>query len=173
MIIKGFNVVPLVKKTVKEIGEDRIPSLAAETAYYFFFSLFPLLLFLTPLLGLVGNGQQLMTSLLDRLSATMPADALSLLRRVLREIITTSGGAGVMSVGALLAAWSGSMWRTTSARPDRGGRSRRCGSACFSLPVRSSSLPPRSSSTASVSRSGRAPHCSWAPPQRPRGPSCR
>jgi hypothetical protein len=32
MVIKGFDVVPLVKKTVKEIGEDRIPSLAAQTA---------------------------------------------------------------------------------------------------------------------------------------------
>lgn len=108
MIIKGFNVIPLLKKTVKEIGEDRIPSLAAETAYYFFFSLFPLLLFLTPLLGLIGNGQQLMDSLLGRLSATMPADTLSLLRRVLGEIITSSGGAGVMSIGVLLAGWSGS-----------------------------------------------------------------
>ena len=73
MIIKGFSVVPLVRKTVKEIGEDRIPSIAAETAYYFFFSLFPLLLFLTPLLGLMGNGQQLMESMLDRLSTTMPS----------------------------------------------------------------------------------------------------
>ncbi|MDB4883787.1 MAG: ribonuclease [Gemmatimonadetes bacterium] len=108
MIIKGFNVVPLVKKTVKEIGDDRIPSLAAETAYYFFFSLFPLLLFLTPLLGLVGNGQQLMESMLVRLSATMPADSLSLLRRVLGEIVSSSGGAGVMSIGVLLGAWSGS-----------------------------------------------------------------
>jgi len=108
MIIKGFNVVPLVKKTVKEIGEDRIPSLAAETAYYFFFSLFPLLLFLTPVLGLMGNGHQLMDSLLGRLSATMPADTLSLLRRVLGEIVTSSGNAGVMSVGVLLAGWSGS-----------------------------------------------------------------
>ncbi|MEO8562558.1 MAG: YihY/virulence factor BrkB family protein, partial [bacterium] len=75
---------------------------------YFFFSLFPLLLFLTPLLGLIGNGQQLMESLLGRLSATMPADTLSLLRRVLGEIITSSGDAGVMSVGVLLAGWSGS-----------------------------------------------------------------
>ncbi|MEO6527304.1 MAG: YihY/virulence factor BrkB family protein [Gemmatimonadaceae bacterium] len=108
MIIKGFNVVALVKRTVKETGDDRIPSLAAETAYYFFFSLFPLLLFLTPLLGLVGNGQQLMESLLGRLSATMPADTLSLVRRVLGEIITSSGGAGVMSIGVLLAGWSGS-----------------------------------------------------------------
>jgi membrane protein len=108
MVIKGVNVVPLVKKTVKEVGEDRIPSIAAETAYYFFFSLFPLLLFLTPLLGLVGNGQQLMESMLGRLSSTMPADTLALLRRVLEEIITANGNAGIMSIGALLAAWSGS-----------------------------------------------------------------
>ena len=108
MIIKGFNVVPLVKKTVAEIGHDRIPSLAAQTAYYFFFSLFPLLLFLTPLLGLVGNGQQLMESLLSRLATTLPPDALSLLRKTLSEIVTSSGGAGVMSVGALLAGWAGS-----------------------------------------------------------------
>src|SRR5215218_9647020 len=108
MRIKGYDVVPIVKRTVKEIGEDRIPSLAAETAYYFFFSLFPLLLFLTPVLGLVGNGQELMESMIGRLSTTMPADTLSLLRRVLGEIITSSGGAGIMSVGVLLAGWSGS-----------------------------------------------------------------
>ena len=108
MTIKGYDVVPLLKGTVKEIGEDRIPSLAAETAYYFLFSLFPLLLFLTPLLGLIGNGQQLMESMLGRLSTTMPPDTLSLLRRVLGEIVTSSGSAGIMSVGVLLAAWSGS-----------------------------------------------------------------
>ena len=108
MTIKGYDVVPLVKKTVQEIGADRIPSLAAETAYYFFFSLFPLLLFLTPLLGLIGNGQQLMESMLGRLAATMPADTLSLLRRVLGEIVTSSGNAGIMSIGVLLAGWSGS-----------------------------------------------------------------
>ena len=108
MTIKGYDVVPLVKKTVQEIGADRIPSLAAETAYYFFFSLFPLLLFLTPLLGLIGNGQQLMESMLGRLATTMPADTLSLLRRVLGEIVTSSGNAGIMSIGVLLAGWSGS-----------------------------------------------------------------
>jgi membrane protein len=108
MIIAGYHVVPLLKKTVREIGEDRIPSLAAETAYYFFFSLFPLFLFLTPLLSLVGDGPQLMESMLSRLSTTLPPDALSLLRRTLGEIVTSSGGAGVMTVGALLAGWTGS-----------------------------------------------------------------
>ena len=108
MRIKGYDVVPLAKKTVKEIGDDHVPALAAETAYYFFFSLFPLLLFLTPMLGLVGNGQQLMESMLGQLSSTMPADTLALLRNVLSEIITSSGNAGIMSIGVLLAGWSGS-----------------------------------------------------------------
>jgi membrane protein len=108
MIIAGYHVVPLLKKTVREIGEDRIPSLAAETAYYFFFSLFPLLLFLTPLLSLVGNGPELMESMISRLATTLPADALSVLRRTLTEIVTSSGGAGVMTLGALLAGWTGS-----------------------------------------------------------------
>lgn len=108
MIVAGYHVVPLLKKTVREIGDDRIPSLAAETAYYFFFSLFPLLLFLTPLLSLVGNGPELMESMLSRLSTTLPADALSVLRRTLSEIVTSSGGAGVMTLGALLAGWTGS-----------------------------------------------------------------
>ncbi len=108
MVIKGFNVVQLLKKTGHEIGEDRITSLSAQTAYYFFFSLFPLLLFLTPMLGLFGNGQQLMDTMLTRLSSTLPADSLSLIRRILGEVISSQGGVGIMSIGALLAAWSGS-----------------------------------------------------------------
>jgi membrane protein len=107
MIIKGYNVVALFKHTAHEIGEDRVPSLAAETAYFFFFSLFPLLLFLTPLLGLIGNGQELMQAMISRLATTRPPDSLSLLRRVLGEIVA-SNGAGVMSIGVLLAGWSGS-----------------------------------------------------------------
>jgi membrane protein len=49
-----------------------------------------------------------MESMLSRLSATLPPDALSLLRRTLTEIVKSNGNAGVMSVGALLAGWSGS-----------------------------------------------------------------
>jgi membrane protein len=108
MIIKGYDVVPLLKKTVKDIGRHHVTSLAAAGAYYFFFALFPLLLFLTALLGLVGNGEQLMESMLSRLSAALPPDALSLLRKTLTEIVRSSGNAGVIPVGALLAGWSGS-----------------------------------------------------------------
>ena len=108
MVIRGFDVVQLLKKTGHEIAEDRITSLAAQTAYYFFFSLFPLLLFLTPMLGLFGDGRQMMDAMLSRLSTTLPADALSLIRRIFSQVITAQGGTGIMSLGLLLAAWSGS-----------------------------------------------------------------
>ena len=42
MVIKGYQVGALAKCTSKEILADGVPGLAAQTAYYFFFSLFPL-----------------------------------------------------------------------------------------------------------------------------------
>ena len=60
MVIKGFRVWQLLKGTVKEIGADRIPTLAASAAYNFFFSLFPLLLFLSPMLAVVGDRDETM-----------------------------------------------------------------------------------------------------------------
>ena len=60
------------------------------------------------MLGLFGNGERLMDTMLARLSSTLPADSLSLIRRILGEVVTSQGGAGIMSIGALLAAWSGS-----------------------------------------------------------------
>jgi len=56
----------------------------------------------------LGNGRQLMDALLSQLALTLPSDALSLLRRTLDEIVTSNGSAGVMSIGVLLAGWSGS-----------------------------------------------------------------
>ena len=41
MEIKGYRVGPLLKKTGQEILDDNVLGLAAQTAYYFFFSLFP------------------------------------------------------------------------------------------------------------------------------------
>jgi membrane protein len=46
--------------------------------------------------------------MLSRLSSTLPGDSLSLIRRILSQVVTARGGAGIMSLGALLAAWSGS-----------------------------------------------------------------
>jgi membrane protein len=88
--------------------DDNVLGLAAQTAYYFFFSLFPLLLFVTPLVGLVGEPQQTMGWILDQLRQSVPPSAMVWIEQVVRGVVFTDGAPGLMSIGALLALWAGS-----------------------------------------------------------------
>lgn len=108
MTLGGYNLGPLLKKTVREIGADRVTALAASAAYNFFFSLFPLLLFLAPLLSLVGDKQAMVEFLMAQLTSVMPPEQLQAIRPVLDNIVFAKSAPGLMSIGALLAAWSGS-----------------------------------------------------------------
>jgi len=75
MVIKGFHVGRLLKEVGKAIWADNILTIAAAVAYNFFFSIFPLLLFAAPLLGLVGNKQQLFGWILNQLAGSVPPAA--------------------------------------------------------------------------------------------------
>jgi membrane protein len=108
MTLGGYKVGPLVQKTVREIGADHVTSLAASAAYNFFFSLFPLLLFLAPLLSVVGDKQAIVGFLMAQLTSVMPPDQLDAMKPVLTNIVFAKNAPGLMSIGALLAAWSGS-----------------------------------------------------------------
>ena len=108
MIIKGFRVGPLLKATGKEVLDDNVMGLAAQTAYYFFFSLFPLFLFAAPVLSFVGDKQELIGRLMANLGATLPADALDLVQGVITDVVLSESAPALMSIGALLAAWAGS-----------------------------------------------------------------
>ena len=108
MQIKGYEVAPLAKRTGKEILNDGVPGLAAQLAYYFFFSLFPLFLFLTPLLGVVGDERKTFGFIMSRLQGAIPTEAYTLVANVVRQVVFDPNAPGVVSVGALLAIWSGS-----------------------------------------------------------------
>ncbi len=108
MIILGYRVPELARKTISESLEDNVLGLAAQTAYNFFFSLFPLFLFLAPMLSLFGDKQRVVSDLIGRMAGFLPADALSLVSKVISDIALTENAPGLISVGALLAAWSGS-----------------------------------------------------------------
>ena len=107
MVIKGYNVGTLLKRTGQEIVSDGVPTLAAQTAYYFFFSLFPLLLFVMPLLSLVGGRDQVMSFLLTQLR-TMDGDSVRPITEAIRSAVYAENAPGLISLGAVLAAWSGS-----------------------------------------------------------------
>lgn len=108
MTIGGYRVGPLAKKTFKEVGEDQVTTLAASAAYNFFFSLFPLLLFLAPLLSLFGNKQHMVGFLNGQLTQALPADQVKPITDLLNHVIFAKNAPGLMSIGLVLAAWSGS-----------------------------------------------------------------
>src|ERR1051325_7660076 len=108
MTLAGYKIGPLLKKTVREIGAHRVPSLAASAAYNFFFSLFPLLLFLAPLLSLAGDKRKMIGFLMAQFTSVLPSEQLPAIQKVLDDIVFARNAPGLLSIGLLLAAWSGS-----------------------------------------------------------------
>jgi membrane protein len=102
----GLGIRGLAGRVWQEIGDDEIVDRAAALSYYFVFALFPMLLFLTALLGMVSHAR-LMDQLMEFLVGALPPDAASLISRVLNEIVRGAHG-GLVSVGALAALWAAS-----------------------------------------------------------------
>lgn len=102
----GLGIRGLAGRLWEEIGNDEVVDRAAALSYYFVFALFPMLLFLTALLGMVPNAR-LMDQLMEYLAGTLPPDAAALTARVLNEIVRGAHG-GLASVGALAALWAAS-----------------------------------------------------------------
>src|SRR3954470_11799735 len=99
MNISGYDVRSLARKTLAEVWKDNVLGLAAQAAYSFFFSLFPILLFLAPLFSVVGNKQDLVNQILTRLSMALPAEAYNLLRGVVKDVVFGKNAPGLISVG--------------------------------------------------------------------------
>ncbi len=108
MRFRGYNVGTLVKRVGLESLEDNVLGLAAQTAYYFFFSLFPLLLFLTPLFSLVDDKQRFMEFLMNQFGRALPPESFRLFRDIVASVVYSEAAPGLMSVGAVLALWTGS-----------------------------------------------------------------
>ncbi len=104
----GVDVGPLVKKVARNIFATDVLGLAAQTAYYFFFSLFPLFLFAAPLLSLVGNKRETVGVIMAQLAQAVPPDAYHLIEGVVNDVVFAKGAPGVISLGAILTIWAGS-----------------------------------------------------------------
>ena len=108
MVLLGYRVGSLAKRTFKETLDDNLLGLSAQTAYYFFFSLFPFLLFLAPVLSLVGNKQETFNRFAGQLQQVVPNEGWSLIGSVIKDVVFAENAPGLMSIGALLAIWAGS-----------------------------------------------------------------
>lgn len=106
--LSGLSWVELGKRVYNEIVEDEVLDAAAQLAYYFLFALFPLLIFLTSILGfVVGANNELRNELFSYLGSVLPGSALDLVKGVIDEVSQSSSG-GKISLGLLLALWAAS-----------------------------------------------------------------
>jgi membrane protein len=91
-----------------EIDADDVPGRAAQLSYYFLLALFPLMMFVSAVLGqaFAGNAD-LYHDLLDYLRNVMPGSAFDLVRATVDEI-TRGGGGGELSLTLLATLWTAS-----------------------------------------------------------------
>lgn len=104
----GLGWIDLGKRVWAEIQEDEVFGRAAQLAYYFLLALFPLLLFLTSVIGLVmGAEADLRESLFAYLGTVLPGSASQLVNTTIMEVTKSSGG-GKIAFGILAALWAAS-----------------------------------------------------------------
>jgi len=97
----------VMRRTVREFREDNLTDWAAALTYYGILSIFPALLALVSVLGLIGSSA--IQPLIDNLGAVAPGPAKDILSSALKNLQKSQGAAGIMViVGLLLALWSAS-----------------------------------------------------------------
>ena len=97
----------MLKRTVREFREDNLTDWAAALTYYGVLAIFPALIVLVSVLGLIG--QSATQPLIDNLGSVAPGPAKEIFTDAIRNIQGSQGAAGVFFVIGLLAAiWSAS-----------------------------------------------------------------
>lgn len=103
-----FQIKNFAKRVYKNAMEEDVLSHAAEVAFYFIFALFPFLLFVTSLFGLVlKTGNDLQQKMFSYLQRVMPPSAYEVVADTLSEVVNNSSG-GTLTLGFLIALWSAS-----------------------------------------------------------------
>src|SRR6267143_931541 len=106
--LRGQTWLELAKRVWADIRKDDIFGRAAQLSYYFLLALFPLLLFLTSVIGLImGSGTGLRHSLFNYLSKVLPSSASTLVSTTMFEVTSASSG-GKIVFGILAALWAAS-----------------------------------------------------------------
>ncbi|HXG01846.1 MAG TPA: YihY/virulence factor BrkB family protein [Candidatus Binatia bacterium] len=102
----GLGIRGLAVRVWDDFWEDELLDRAAALSFFFVLAMFPGLLFLTALFGLLQT-PYLMETMLAYLARVMPGDSILLVSRILAEV-RQGATAGLLSIGVLGALWSAS-----------------------------------------------------------------
>ena len=107
--LQGSSWWAILKRTVREFREDNLTDWAAALTYYAILSIFPALLVMVSVLGLIGESAT--QPLLDNLTEVAPGPAQDIFTNAIQNLNQDQGAAGILLVVALATAiWSASSY---------------------------------------------------------------
>jgi len=96
-----------LKRTFKEFSDDNLTDWAAALTYYGILSLFPALIVIVSIVGLLG--QSTTQALIDNISAVAPGPARDIITDAIKNLQGSQGAAGLLAIVGLAGAiWSAS-----------------------------------------------------------------
>src|SRR5256885_2223893 len=103
----GSGFFAVLKRTVREFREDNLTDWAAALTYYGVLAIFPALIALVSVLGLVGNSAT--QPLIDNLGKVAPGAARDIFTSAIQNLQKSQGTAGIaFAIGLAAALWSAS-----------------------------------------------------------------
>lgn len=98
----------IFKQTAHEFKRDDCTDLAAALTYHAVLSLFPALLALVALLGIIGQAETTTNAILDVVQNVAPAQVTDLLREPIKEVVHSPAAGFALILGIAVALWSAS-----------------------------------------------------------------
>src|SRR5919202_1371584 len=92
----GKSWMGVLKRTIREFKEDNLTDWAAALTYYGVLSIFPMLLALVSILGLICTSAT--QPLLDNLGAVAPGPAQQIFTSAIQNLQKSQGAAGIMAI---------------------------------------------------------------------------
>jgi membrane protein len=103
------GVVQTVKRTIAEFREDELTDRAAALTYYSVLSIFPALIALVSIVGLVGDPKTVTKELTDIVSSIGPSSAADTFKEPIENVTSSKGSAGIaLILGIAAALWTAS-----------------------------------------------------------------
>jgi membrane protein len=103
-ILAGLTLKELMSKTWRAINTDDVYGAAAQLAYYFLLALFPMLIFLTSLVGFLPEAQQ---TIFNAVGRVFPSQTMQIVTETMQDIVTNRSGK-LLSFGILGTVWAAS-----------------------------------------------------------------
>lgn len=98
----------VLRKTVHEFTSDQCTDLAAALTYFAVLSIFPALIALVSLLGVIGQGQASVDALLSIVGSVAPGSTVEVIRGPLEQFTASPAAGFALVFGILVAVWSAS-----------------------------------------------------------------